>query len=293
MGGDGWIYINLRSNGASMVDGMIIKSKNFNIAQIAESGQCFRMNYIKDNTYCLVAYENYLELTQVDPETIRLSCSEEMYESVWANYFDMFYDYNGIVGRLARGEDPFLREAVTYGQGIRILRQEAFEAMISFIISQNKNIPAIKNCIEAICRHYGDAKIDPECGGITYYTFPTPQRLGAAREEELRGLGLGYRDRYVLSAAQAVSDGTILLENLVDCSFEEAVSVLKTIHGIGEKVANCIALFGLHHIEAFPVDVWIDRVLKEVYQGKFEKEKYSGYAGIVQQYMFYYARHRI
>lgn len=270
---------------------MLLHNEYLNLKQIAESGQCFRMNQIAENRYGLVAYGTYLELMQLNYDTIELNCNEEDYHRIWEDYFDIEFNYGRIVKNLLEGEDTFLREAARYGKGIRILKQEPFEAMISFIISQNKNIPAIKNCIEAICKKYGEKKISDECGGVEYYTFPDPKILVNAKKEDLRALKTGYRDEYIIRAAEAIEEGTIDFNSLKVCSFEEAVKSLKTIHGVGEKVANCIALYGLHHIEGFPVDVWIKRVLNEIYNQNFDKSKYSGYAGIVQQYMFYYMRH--
>lgn len=269
---------------------MKFNSNNFNIAQIAESGQCFRMNSLAENHYNLVAYGRYLELKQIAAETVELSCSEEEFHLIWKDYFDLNYDYNKIVNDIMDDEDEFLKKAVEYGGGIRILKQESFEMMISFIISQNKNIPSIKNCIERICETYGDQKIDMKTG-VTYCTFPEPKVLANAQKEDLRALKLGYRDAYIISAAQAVSNGAVNLSELMEYSHEEAVKIMKNIHGIGEKVANCISLYGLHHIEAFPVDVWINRVLSEVYDNSFDTNKYNGYAGIIQQYMFYYMRY--
>jgi N-glycosylase/DNA lyase len=251
------------------------------------------MNRIDEDNkvkYSLIAYGRYLEMTQLSQNTVELSCSEEEFKKLWEEYFDLNYDYSKIVADLMAGDDQFLKEAVNFGKGIRILKQEPFEAAISFIISQNKNIPAIKNCIEGICRRYGENRIYKE-KGIAYHTFPGADYLSIATKEELRLLKAGYRDEYILQAAKAVLDGTLNLEELKQMKFEEAVSTLKKVHGIGDKVANCIALYGLHHIEGFPIDVWILRAIKEIYNNKFNKDKYQGYAGIVQQYMFYYIRH--
>lgn len=273
---------------------MLVHNKNFNIQQIADSGQCFRMNRIGNVenkiSYRLIAYGRYLELTQQDPETVELSCTKSEFLEVWEDYFDLTYDYGKVIADLNLGDDAFLKGAADYGSGIRILKQEPFEAMISFIISQNKNIPAIRNCVEALCEHYGEKKLC-EKNGFTYHTFPTPEALAEAQKEALRALKTGYRDEYIIRAAQAVVEGRINFEELKSSSYEEAVKSLKGIHGIGEKVANCISLYSLHHIEGFPVDVWILRVLQEVYQNHFDKQRYSGYAGIIQQYMFYYYRH--
>jgi N-glycosylase/DNA lyase len=240
--------------------------------------------------YGLIAYGRYLELTQISEYEVELSCEEEEFNQLWKSYFDLAYDYEMIVHNLIEGDDIFLKEAAAFGKGIRILQQEPFEAAISFIISQNKNIPAIKNCIEELCNHYGEKRLSKE--GVEYRTFPTPEVLADAVKEDLRALKTGYRDEYIIRAAQAVAEGAINFEHLKLCSFEEAVIALKSIHGVGEKVANCIALYGLHHIEGFPVDVWILKVLKEIYNNDFHKELYQGYAGIVQQYMFYYMRNR-
>lgn len=272
---------------------MLIHNEFFNIKQIADSGQCFRMNPLEcedgRECYSLIAYGRYLKLTQIDEATVMLDCTEEEFYRLWENYFDLDYDYGRIVREITSADDEFLKEAVSYGKGIRILRQEPFEMIISFIISQNKNIPAIKSCIEAICRSFGQKLISSD--GTVYYSFPDAAVLAAANREELRALKTGYRDEYIIRAAKAVSEGELDIKELYGCGYEQAVKSLKQVHGIGDKVANCIALFGLHHIDGFPIDVWIKRVIDEIYNGSFPKEKYSGYAGIIQQYMFYYIRH--
>jgi N-glycosylase/DNA lyase len=240
-------------------------------------------------SYYLIAYGKYLKLTQIDEATVMLDCSEEEYHQLWEGYFDLNYDYGKIIKKLMDSDDEFLMKAAIYGKGIRILKQEPFEAAISFIISQNKNIPAIKNCIEAICRCYGEQRMSRD--GIIYHTFPDAAVLSVAAKEQLRALKTGYRDEYIIRASQAVMEGSLNFEELYNCGYEQAVKKLKQIHGIGDKVANCIALYGLHHIEGFPVDVWINRVLTEIYNGNFCKDRYNGYAGIIQQYMFYYMRY--
>lgn len=268
---------------------MIIKSKNFNIKQIAESGQCFRMNELGQGSFSLVAYGRYLTLTQLDEYTVELDCTPDEFNSIWHRYFDLDYDYDSIIRRILSGSDVFLKKAAEFGRGIRILRQEPFEALISFIISQNKNIPAIKSCIERLCEHYGEKKVHISSGTV-YYTFPQPDVLAQAGKEELGCLKLGYRDEYVIGAAKAVAGRELKLDELAGSSRQEAVSELKKLRGVGDKVANCVALYGLHLIGAFPVDVWINRVLDDVYHGSFNPSLYEGYAGIVQQYMFYYKR---
>ena len=139
---------------------------------------------------------------------------------------------------------------------------------------------------------YGKKKISSECGGKEYYTFPSPESLANASAQELKKTGLGYRDSYILKTSQSVLKGDIDLKALRELSFEETLKQLQTLYGVGIKVANCVALYGLHHIEAFPIDVWIARILKDIYNDQFNIEPYNGFAGIVQQYMFYYIRNK-
>lgn len=269
---------------------MKIHNKNFNIAQIAESGQCFRMNGLEDGRYSLIAFGRYLEIRQAEEEVVELSCKEEEYEAIWRDYFDLDYDYGLLTDHLLHGEDTFLRSAGEYGKGIRILRQDFFEIMISFILSQNKNIPAIKSAVEALSKKYGSPLEGILEGENSYYAFPTPEQLVKATREELRELKVGYRDEYILQASRAVVSGQLDIDKIRSLSYEEAFKALRGIHGIGEKVANCICLYGLHHIEVFPIDVWIKRILEEIYKNEFDLRLYQGHAGIVQQYMFYYMR---
>ncbi len=270
---------------------MLINNNNFNIKQIAESGQCFRMNQVGEDKYALIAFGRYLLLEQKAEDLVGLSCSEAEFEELWKDYFDMKYDYGQLIDKIKLGNDVFLKEAVDFGRGIRILRQDFFEMMISFILSQNKNIPAIKNSVEYLCRQYGEQRLHKDTGTV-YYTFPTPEALSGASKEELRTLSVGYRDAYILSAAGAVTEGQLNPDEIKGFGYEKAKQALLCIHGIGEKVANCICLYGLHHIDVFPIDVWMKRILKEVYQDHFNADQYSGAMGIIQQYMFYYMRNK-
>lgn len=275
---------------------MIINSPNFILKQIAESGQCFRMKRIGDDKYSLIAFGRYIELMQINLNTVNISCSDEDYEQIWRDYFDLEYDYNAIVQKLLNGKDEFLREAAGYGSGLRIVRQDPFEALISFIISQNKNIPAIMSSIDKLCERFGELRICDNSksgkGSVEFYDFPTPERLAKAAKEELKETGIGYRDDYIIAAAKAVVSGRIDLQSLKKSSPSEAIAILKSMHGIGDKVANCVSLYGLHHIDACPIDLWIARVLNDVYNNNFDWNEYRGYQGIVQQYMFYYIRNK-
>lgn len=272
---------------------MIIKASQFDLEHIASSGQCFRMNRIGEHQYGVVAYGAYVELTQVEQDTVDFSCTEEEYEALWKEYFDLDYDYGAVYKRLIHGEDGFLRDAAMFGRGIRILKQEPFEVLISFILSQNKNIPAIKKTIEQLCELYGEKREWKGPDGertLSYYTFPTPLALASADPKDLRKTGMGYRDAYVLRASEAIATGALDFIALMECDAGEARNQLKTIHGVGDKVANCISLYGLHHLDVYPVDVWIAKTVKEIYKGQFDWTLYQGQAGIVQQYMFYYKR---
>lgn len=272
---------------------MEIISKNLNLKQIADSGQCFRMNKIEENCYSLVAFGDYLELIQIDDNKILLANETSKGTSFWKGYFDLNYDYGAVVKSLSEGNDTFLKEAAEFGSGLRILRQDPFEMLISFIISQNKNIPAIKNAVERLCQRFGDEKICP--AGIrsekkTYHTFPNAKQLSGAKKEDLRSLGLGYRDEYVLGAARAANRGDLDLEKMKSMDAETLMEKLMLLKGVGKKVASCVALFGFHKLNVAPVDVWINRIDKEMYDGRFPWDEYSDIAGLVQQYMFYYIR---
>jgi N-glycosylase/DNA lyase len=269
---------------------MIIRSKNFNLEHIAESGQCFRMDRIGEGKYSLIALDKYIELTQVSPHQVEIDCSLKEYENTWHDYFDLDRDYGLIVDRLMQGKDELLKKAATLGWGIRIIRQDPFEALISFIISQNKNIPGIKRCIKKMSERFGEKKKSKEYNGIAYHAFPSPTALAAALLEDLRETGLGYRDVYVKEAALAVLSGNIDMQKLAGRTHEQAVEELRRLKGVGDKVACCISLYGLHHLDAVPRDTWIKRTENDLYGGKLDWDKYRGYAGIVQQYIFYYIR---
>ena len=189
--------------------------------------------------------------------------------------------------RILKKNDPFLYAACSFGKGIRILKQDAWEMLVSFIISQNKNIPAIKKSVELLCEAAGQ-RVEDSCG--RYYLFPTPEAILSMSDEELSTCRLGYRCRYVRAAAADVAGGRLNLDALRNASEEDTLKALTGVYGVGIKVANCVSLFGLHHIDAFPIDVWIRRILDNEYPGEYPMEEYRPYNGIYQQYMFYYYR---
>ena len=211
-------------------------------------------------------------------------------EKFWRDYFDLGTDYGAIKEELVRNE-PEISAAVKYGSGIRILRQELFETLISFIVSQNNNIPRIRKCIEALCAEYGSCI--GEAWGKPWYTFPEPQALAEASAEDLAALRLGYRAGYIKAAAEQYVKA--LEEGCLPVTREDVLSY----RGVGPKVANCIMLFGLRDVGAFPVDTWVRHIMNDMYgfdendmkgMEDFAREKYGKLAGYAQQYLFYYYR---
>ncbi|MBO6108001.1 MAG: DNA-3-methyladenine glycosylase 2 family protein [Eubacterium sp.] len=252
---------------------------DLDLKKIAESGQCFRWESVSDNRYRIVHRDHMVEIEERLDREFYFSCDEEEFEKVWREYLDLDENYASIRNRIKKSEDPFLYEACEYGRGIRILRQDPWETLISFIISQNRNIPAIKKSIRILCGQTGSS-----------YSFPTPEQILSMSDEALSECRLGYRDQYILAAARAVLNGDIVPDDLIDADEETTMRELTSIHGVGKKVASCMSLFGLHHIDAFPIDVWIRRVLESKYPDGYPMESYRPYNGIYQQYMFYYAQ---
>jgi N-glycosylase/DNA lyase len=181
----------------------------------------------------------------------------------------------------------FLNRACDYGRGIRMLRQDPWEMLITFILSQRKNIPAIRHCVEALCSCYGEPI---GSAGEPLFAFPSAERLAAQDERCLLDCSLGYRAKYVSAAARLVASGALDLSALAALSDDALMDALLAVPGVGEKVANCVLLFGYHRLGRFPRDVWINRIVENEYDGEFPLERYPGIAGALQQYMFYYAR---
>lgn len=260
-----------------------IQIQNLDLKQTAESGQCFRMT-MQDETCCtLIAKGRILHIKDIGNDEFELSCDEKEYHDLWYDYLDLGSDYSKYLNAVDP-DDGFLTAAVSYGSGIRILRQEPFETLISFIISQRKSIPAIRSSIDKICRLCGD-KISDEG-----YAFPAPNAIASLSEKELSDCSLGYRTPYVKEAAKRIDAGDVDLEAFRLLSDEALYEELVSFKGVGKKVANCVMLFAYHRIASFPVDVWIKRIEDKYYDGRFPVEKYPGFAGVLQQYMFFFAR---
>ncbi len=261
-----------------------IQVDNFDIEKICNSGQCFRMRKNERNSYEVVAFGNYLEIRQ-EGNNVTLSCTKEEYELKWKSYLGLTDSYD-IVTELVNDSDNYMKTAMEFGWGIRILGQDLWEMIISFLISQRNTIPRIKKCIETVCERYGEAKENQY--GEVYYTFPTAKTLAQATLEDLKACNLGYRAKYIQKTSQMIMNQNFSLEELKKLDYENAKEQLLHLYGVGIKVAECICLYGLHHLDAFPVDTHINHVLNQNYENGFPFEYYKGVAGIVQQYAFYY-----
>lgn len=260
------------------------KIRNFDIHKICNSGQCFRIDRIGEDTYGLVAFGEYLEIGQ-EGDRLSFSCTEAAFENRWSSYFDLDTDYGDIEGRVDK-TDAYLTAAVRCGSGMRILRQDLWEVIVSFIISQQNNIPRIRKCVEALCRNFGEKK--ENFRGEEYYTFPTAEVLAGHKLEDFSVCSLGYRAKYIWKTAEMVADGEVALDEIEKMDYASARAELMKLCGVGIKVAECICLFALHHVDAFPIDTHIKSMLERHYPEGFPFERYRGIAGILQQYGFYY-----
>lgn len=261
-----------------------IKNNNFSLEQISGSGQCFRMRELGGGRYGLISRDRYLELGQEGDE-ICFYCTAGDFERTWKEYFDLDTDYGKIIAAID-AKDRYLLEAAAFGSGIRILKQDVWEMLVSFIISQQNNIRRIKKCIELLCLRFGEERRTEE--GELYAGFPTPQRLAGASLEELYACNLGYRSRYIQKTAQSIALGEVDLEEVRAMEYIQSHAALRKLCGVGGKVADCICLFGLHQLDAFPRDTHINKVCERRYPEGFPFEKYRGVAGVLQQYIFYY-----
>lgn len=251
----------------------------FSIAATLDCGQAFRWEEIGNGIWAGFANNRYLKLEQNESEIILHGVSKDDFYAFWEEYFDLKRDYNAIIENI---ENEKLKTAAYYGKGIRILRQDPWEALCSFIISQNNNIPRIKGIINRLCENFGEKTNEG-------FAFPTAEKIAVLTVEDLAILRSGFRAKYILDAAKKVASGEIKLNSLKTVPTEEARAELLKIYGVGNKVADCVLLFGLNHLDSFPKDVWIKRALAEMFGGEL-KETESEFAGIYQQYIFYYAR---
>lgn len=276
-------------------------AQSFELKDIFDCGQCFRWNKEADGSYTGVFGNNVLNVYKQGKDVIFKGICEESIETTCKKYFDLDRNYEEIKSKLSK-IDEHMKKSIEYGSGIRILNQDLWETIISFIISANNNIPRIKGIIERISKKYGNEIV---YNGKIYYTFPTVEELSRATVEDLRGVGLGFRDIRVYETTHMILDKKVDLKTLEqEKDFNKVRETLLTLSGVGPKVADCILLFStLKRWEAFPIDVWVRRVMNELYIQnidetkvnktqieKIAKEKFGDLAGIAQQYLFYWKR---
>ncbi len=259
---------------------VLTEIENFNLGQTLDCGQAFRWNLKAENDYEGIAYGKFLHITQKDNTVTLYDTDINDYNSLWRDYFDFERNYGDIIKSFS--DNKILSDAANFGSGIRILKQDSWEALCSFIISQNNNIPRIKGIVERLCENFGE-KTE---GG---YTFPTAEVIANLSVDDLAVLRSGFRAKYILDAAKKVADGEINFENISAMDTDTARLELMKIYGVGAKVADCAMLYGMGKLDAFPKDVWIKRALEVLFGGNLP-ESAGKYAGIIQQYIFFYAR---
>lgn len=250
-------------------------SEHFNLRTIMNSGQCFRIFEVEPNVFDIISMNRWVRI-RYDTLTgaYIFNCPTEEF-GYWVYYFDLGIDYELYFNVIKNSDDGFLKSAAKYGNGMRILRQSYWETIVSFIISQNNNIPRIKKSVEAFCQKFGKPMNEY---GMTYYSFPSKKDVMNIKYEDLKDLGLGYRAKYIYEVCTCDS-------------LDLAPDNLRNITGIGPKVESCIRLFGLHQMGSYPIDTWIKKMIDEVYDGSFDTTPYEGFEGFVQQLQFYYYRH--
>ena len=255
---------------------------SFNLKQTLDCGQCFRWQEVEPDRFTGVAFGKVLTVSQQGDTVVFHNCTKEDFESVWFDYFDLGTDYDNVRKELSRMH-PVLKEAGEYAPGIRILRQESWEALCSFIISQNNNIPRIKGIITRFCKTFGR---ELENG---FYAFPPAEEISRCTVDDLAVLRSGFRAKYILDAAQKVANNEIVLEEIKAMPTAQARCELMKIKGVGPKVADCTMLYGMGKTDCFPLDVWMKRAMQILF-ADISYEKFGENAGIAQQYIFHYSR---
>ncbi len=257
-------------------------------AGIAESGQCFRWRPLTDGGWFVPSSRGCVTLRPLPGGGWEADCTADEWQEIWHPYFDLDENYRAIRQKLGTVPVPFLQEAVRQQQGIRILRQDPWETLISFIISQNRAIPLIARSIETLCSLAG--RECPDRRGGVYRAFPSPAAVAALDDCALAECRLGYRAEYVRLAALAVCEGPTDLSAIAAEPTGELIQTLCALRGVGPKVASCVALFGFHRLDVFPVDTWIRRVLDRCWPRDLPLSVLSPYGGVCQQYLFAHAR---
>ncbi|MEG1316366.1 MAG: DNA glycosylase [Oscillospiraceae bacterium] len=259
---------------------VLSSTQELNLSKTFECGQCFRWNVNKSGIYTGIAYGHSLKIWE---ENGLIICDAPDCDlPFWRDYFDLDTNYAAATADFTQYD--YLQSCAKYGEGIHILKQEPWEALCSFIISQCNNIPRIKKIVECLCTNFGE--LQPS--GL--FSFPSAESLAVLSERDLAPLHSGYRAAYIINAARAVAEKSLDFNLLYSMDAPAAIAELSKIHGVGKKVASCTVLFGLHKMDSFPIDVWIKRALDKHFPPDFDPKALGSYAGLAQQYIFFYAR---
>lgn len=256
----------------------------FSLTDTLLCGQCFRWYELSDERFAGVVSGKYVEVSYDGDFLIFYNVSENFFKGCLAEYFDLYTSYSDIQKDLL-GRHPFLDQAIKNAPGIRILKQDSFETMISFIISQNNNIKRISSIVKRLCENFGTRSDDGS------YAFPTIEQLASLQKKDFDILKCGFRVPYIMDAVRKVYMGKIDLCEMQKLPLDDARSILMTVRGIGPKVAECVLLYGMHRLEAFPMDVWMKKAMSEFFPDLSPKD-FGPYAGVAQQYIFHYVRNR-
>ena len=261
--------------------------KNFIPEQVLDCGQCFRWRKNPDliGGFTGVAHGHQLEVYIEDDGLVLKNTSKDDFDKIWRDYFDLSRNYSEL--HLLYSEDVTLRKAIAHSPGLRLMRQDPWETLVTFILSQNSNIPRIKGMVELLCENFGDFELN-------HYNFPEPEKLAKLSDDDLAPVRSGYRAEYILDAAKKVAEGSLDLKKLnqdMSCGMptEEARQALMRVRGVGPKVADCVLLYGFGRVECYPLDVWMKRVMAKYYPKGFP-ESVADTAGIAQQFLFHYER---
>ena len=255
--------------------------KDLDLGETLDCGQSFRWKRNDNGSFSGVAFNRAVTMDLIGTDLYIDNAPMEDYD-LWYNYLDLQLDYGKIRDSISNIH-PVLKEASAYAPGIRILRQDPWEALCTFIISQNNNIKRIKGIVERLCENFGEKLSQGE------YTFPTAEKLSKLSVDDLAPIRAGFRNKYIIDGAQKVNSGEVNLNICYDLPYDEARQELMKIKGVGTKVADCTLLFGFHRIEAFPLDVWMKRAMEKLFPTMSPKD-FGEYAGIAQQYIFHYSR---
>ena len=266
---------------------------DFDLEKITDSGQCFRPKEISPGVFRFITVDHVIDIQKISDVEYKISCSMAEWDIVWTKYFDLETDYQEIRKQIYDfgSNKPFgeyLNNAIEFSKGIRILRQDPFETLISFIISQRKNIPSIRKIVEELCDTYG--KDIALSDGSTIKLFPKVDDLCKISAFELSRFSLGYRSSYIHDALQRVKGLTIALDDLYSTNDDDLMDTLKTIKGVGDKIAACVCLYAYHRFACVPVDVWIKKAIQDDFKGENVFVQFGSLAGVLQQYIFYYKR---